>query len=93
MDLNLGGKVALVTGGCSGIGRAIACALLQTGCEVHIGDLDQKAGCDCPSSTATTRSSFGSTSPTPLRCRTPSMPSSRRADGSTFSSTAPRSSR
>jgi len=48
MDLNLGGKVALVTGGCSGIGRAIACALLEAGCEVHIGDLDPKAGCDCP---------------------------------------------
>lgn len=48
MDLNLAGKVALVTGGCSGIGRAIACALLEAGCEVHIGDLDPKAGCDCP---------------------------------------------
>lgn len=48
MDLNLGGKVALVTGGCSGIGRAIACALLAAGCEVHIGDLDPNAGCDCP---------------------------------------------
>jgi len=48
MDLNLGGKVALVTGGCSGVGRAIACALLEAGCEVHIGDLDPNAGCDCP---------------------------------------------
>jgi 3-oxoacyl-[acyl-carrier protein] reductase len=48
MDLNLGGKVALVTGGCSGSGRAIACALLEAGCEVHIADLDPNAGCDCP---------------------------------------------
>src|SRR5438128_8182395 len=48
MDLNLNGKVALVTGGCSGIGRSIVCALLAEGCEVHIGDIDPSAGIDCP---------------------------------------------
>jgi 3-oxoacyl-[acyl-carrier protein] reductase len=47
MDLDLTGKVALVTGGCSGIGRAIAIALLAEGCETHIADLDLAAGCDC----------------------------------------------
>jgi len=47
MDLNLEGKVALVTGGCSGIGRAIAIALLGEGCEVHIADLNPEVACDC----------------------------------------------
>lgn len=40
MNLNLEGKVALVTGGMSGIGKAISIALLGEGCEVHIADLD-----------------------------------------------------
>jgi 3-oxoacyl-[acyl-carrier protein] reductase len=47
MDLKLAGKVALVTGGCSGIGRAIAIALLAEGCETHIADLNPEAGRDC----------------------------------------------
>ena len=47
IDLNLAGKVALVTGGCSGIGRAISIALLAEGCETHIADLDPEAACDC----------------------------------------------
>ena len=47
MDLNLAGKVALVTGGCSGIGRAIAIALLAEGCETHIADLIPEAASDC----------------------------------------------
>src|SRR5207237_5052281 len=48
MDLKLAGKVALVTGGCSGIGRSIAIALLDEGSEVHIGDLNPSAAADCP---------------------------------------------
>ena len=47
MDLNLAGKVALVTGGCSGIGRAISVALLAEGCETHIADINPESGCDC----------------------------------------------
>src|SRR5437660_9069940 len=43
MELNLEGKIALVTGGSSGIGRAIASALLEEDAEVHIGDLNLAA--------------------------------------------------
>ncbi len=43
MDLNLRGKIALVTGGVSGIGCSISTALLEEGCEVHIGDLSLAA--------------------------------------------------
>ena len=48
MDLGLDGKVALVTGGSKGIGRACAERLAAEGCEVLIvartaGDLEQAA--------------------------------------------------
>ena len=34
MDLNLAGKTALITGASKGIGRAIAVALAQEGCDL-----------------------------------------------------------
>ena len=43
MDLGLNGRIALVTGGTSGIGRAIATALLDEGCEVRVADLNLEA--------------------------------------------------
>jgi 3-oxoacyl-[acyl-carrier protein] reductase len=43
MDLNLKGRVALVTGGGAGIGEAIARALAGEGCTVIVADRDQSA--------------------------------------------------
>jgi len=43
MQLDLGGKVALVTGGASGIGHGIAAALCAEGCTVYLADLDLAA--------------------------------------------------
>src|SRR6476469_1605649 len=42
MDLNLQGHVAVVTGGASGIGRAVARGLLAEGCRVAIWDTSPK---------------------------------------------------
>jgi NAD(P)-dependent dehydrogenase (short-subunit alcohol dehydrogenase family) len=41
MDLGLGGKKALVTGGTRGLGRHIALTLLEEGCDVAICGLDE----------------------------------------------------
>jgi len=43
MDLNLKGRVAVVTGGAAGIGEAIAGALAAEGCVVEILDLNKSA--------------------------------------------------
>ena len=43
MDLNLEGKVALVTGAGSGIGAAIATTLAAQGCTVYLGDTNPAA--------------------------------------------------
>lgn len=40
MTISLGGKVAIVTGAASGIGRASAIALSEAGCEVVLNDID-----------------------------------------------------
>ena len=48
MDLGLKGRIALVTGGTSGIGRAISAALLDEGCEVHAADINLAAAQGAP---------------------------------------------
>lgn len=42
--MGFAGKVALVTGGASGIGHATAVALAQGGATVYIGDINEEAG-------------------------------------------------
>ncbi|MFN3476848.1 MAG: SDR family NAD(P)-dependent oxidoreductase, partial [Candidatus Methylomirabilales bacterium] len=42
--MRLNGKVGIVTGGASGIGKAIALALAKAGADVVIADLNDQAG-------------------------------------------------
>lgn len=44
MDLNLKGKVVIVTGGASNIGRAIALAFSKEGSKIVVVDLDEEGG-------------------------------------------------
>ncbi|MGA7024220.1 MAG: SDR family NAD(P)-dependent oxidoreductase, partial [Pseudolabrys sp.] len=53
MDLNLKGRVAVVTGGAAGIGEAIASALSAEGCTICIVDRNADAGRQAASAIAT----------------------------------------
>jgi len=53
MDLNLNGRVAVVTGGAAGIGKAIASALAAEGCTICIVDRNADAGRKAASTIAT----------------------------------------
>jgi 3-oxoacyl-[acyl-carrier protein] reductase len=53
MDLNLKGRVAVVTGGAAGIGEAIASALAAEGCKICIVDRNADTGRQAASTIAT----------------------------------------
>jgi len=62
MDLNLKGRVAVVTGAGAGIGEAIAGALASEGCSVWLADRDRAAA----TSAAAALSSHATGMPQPL---------------------------
>jgi len=51
--INLKGKVAVVTGGASGIGRACVLRMVEAGAIVHFGDIDEVGGVETVSLAAT----------------------------------------
>ena len=61
MDLNLKGRVAVVTGGAAGIGEAIASALAAEGCKICIVDRNADAGRQAASIIATSGNQARST--------------------------------
>lgn len=64
MDI-LNGKVALITGGAMGLGKATATVLLQRGCKVSILDIDEKHGNE---SVAEFKTTFGNDKCVFLKC-------------------------
>ena len=56
--INLMGKVAIVTGGASGIGRACVLRMVEAGATVHFGDMDEVGGAETVSLAATGSATF-----------------------------------
>jgi len=91
---NLTGRMALVTGGGRGLGRAIALGLARHGAAVAVADWDLAGAEETPPPSAlptawpppTTATSHAKT-----KSATPSPPSSRNSARSTSSSTTPAS--
>lgn len=46
-DIDLAGRVAVVTGGAQGIGRAVAARFVESGAKVHLWDFDETLVGDC----------------------------------------------
>ena len=56
--INLKGKVAVVTGGASGIGRACVLRMVEAGATVHFGDIDEAGGAETAALAATGSATF-----------------------------------
>ncbi len=84
MAEELAGKVAVVTGGASGLGRAMVERFAAEGAKVVIADIDPEAGERAGRrARRRRRCSTAPTSPTPTRCRRSSTPPSSGSAGST----------
>ena len=59
LGADLKGKTAIVTGGATGIGRAIAAALAQHGVRIVIADLNEKAAQAAAAELGQGHSAFG----------------------------------
>jgi NAD(P)-dependent dehydrogenase (short-subunit alcohol dehydrogenase family) len=56
--INLKGKVAVVTGGASGIGRACVLRMVEAGATVHFGDIDEVGGAETAALAGTGSATF-----------------------------------